>query len=114
MKQQTNNDLKSKVSVEKEFENGTDFFQRKNSNLKCDLIEDAEFIKYVEKGCTKKITNAAGCNKRFFSFLALTVFVIQFRNTLILKLLSGQNCAKKISFTKTTKIHFSQKTLKVL
>ena len=94
MKQQTNNDLKSKVSVEKEFENGTDFFQRKNSNLKCDLIEDAEFIKYVEKGCTKKITNAAGCNKRFFSFLALTVFVIQFRNTLILKLLSGKNCAK--------------------
>ena len=38
-------DLKSKVSVEKEFEDVKDFIQRKKLNLKCDLIEDTDFIK---------------------------------------------------------------------
>ena len=38
-------DLKSKVSVEKEFEDVKDFIQRKKINLKCDLIEDTNFIK---------------------------------------------------------------------
>ena len=75
-------DLKSKVSVEKEFEDVKDFIQRKKLNLKCDLIEDTDFIKNVElkkiKTALKKMKSYAapgisGCNKSFFNFLLLIV-----------------------------------------
>ena len=57
-------DLKSKVSVEKEFEDVKDFIQRKNLNLKCDLIEDTDFIKNVE---LKEIKTALKKNEKLCS-----------------------------------------------
>ena len=57
-------DLKSKVFVEKEFKDVKDFIQRKKLNLKCDLIEDTDFIKNVE---LKEIKTALKKNEKFFS-----------------------------------------------
>lgn len=48
---------------------------RKNINLKCEFIEELDFVKNVEvneiKEACKRMKNhaASGCNKSFFSFL---------------------------------------------
>ena len=120
-------DLKSKVSVEKEFEDVKDFIQRKKINLKCDLIEDTDFIKNVElkeiKTALKKMKSYAapgisGCNKSFFNFLLLMVPNI-FCKAIQIYIEKGANSKifewikmrKIIFFHKTIKIHFSRKIL---
>ena len=42
------NDLKSKVSIEKSFTDIKEFVLRKNVNLKCEFIEELDFVKNVE------------------------------------------------------------------
>ena len=65
MKQQTD-ELKSKVSVEKEFEDVKDV--KEKLNLKCDLIKDTDFIKNVELKEIKiiKIKNEKLCSTWHF------------------------------------------------
>ena len=76
------NDLKSKVSIEKSFTDIKEFVLRKNVNLKCEFIEELDFVKNVEikevKEALKKMKSHAapgisGCNKSFFNFLLLVV-----------------------------------------